>query len=107
MNRGEVWWVNFDPSVGNEVTKTRPAIVVSNEGDNLRMGRALVVPLTTSIHTVHRTETLVQFNGGTSKAMIDQMRVADNRRFRRFVESLSEIEIMKVVQKMKEYLDMA
>lgn len=107
MNRGEIWWVNFGQSVGNEVTKTRPALVVSNEGANLRMGWALVVPLTTSIHTVHRTETLVQFNGGTSKAMIDQMRVADNGRFGRFVESLSEIETTKVVEKIKEYLDIA
>ena len=107
MNRGEVWWVNFDPGVGNEVIKTRPAVVVSNEGANLRIGRALVVPLTTTVYPVHRTETLVQFNNGISKAMIDQMRVADNHRFGNYIETLPESEVSKVMERIKSYLDIA
>ena len=105
MLRGEVWWVRFDPAEGDEVTKTRPAIVLSNEGANLRIGRALVVPLTKSIRRVHRTETLVLFDTGISKAMIDQMRVADNRRFGNYIETLPESEVFKVMEKIKEYLD--
>ncbi|WP_366929822.1 type II toxin-antitoxin system PemK/MazF family toxin, partial [uncultured Thiodictyon sp.] len=31
MKRGEVWWVEFDPSVGTEICKTRPAVIVSND----------------------------------------------------------------------------
>ena len=105
--RGEVWWVRFDPAEGNEVNKTRPAIILSNDGSNLPIGRALVVPPTRSIRRVHKTETLVQLSGGVSKAMIDQMRVADRRRIGRFVETLPETEIMKVVETIKEYLDIA
>ena len=105
MNRGEVWWVDFDPAVGSEVIKIRPAVVVSNEGTNLRIGRALVVPLTSSVDTVHRSETLVRFRENDSKAMIDQMRVADNYRFRNYIETLSQDDVAKVMDIIKSYLD--
>ena len=105
MIRGEVWWVRFDPTEGNEVNKTRPAIVISNDAANLRIGRALVVPLTNNIRIVHETETLVWVNGNFSKAMIDQMRVADHRRFARFIETLPDTEISKVVETIKSYVD--
>ncbi len=35
MKRGEVWWVNFDPSVGGEMRKQRPAVIVSNNAANI------------------------------------------------------------------------
>ena len=33
MKRREVWWVNFDPSIGGEIKKKRPAVIISNDGD--------------------------------------------------------------------------
>ncbi|MEN9472387.1 MAG: hypothetical protein RLZZ495_476 [Pseudomonadota bacterium] len=34
MQRGEVWWVEFDPAVGSEIRKTRPAVIISNDAAN-------------------------------------------------------------------------
>ncbi len=42
MQRGEVWWVEFDPSVGSEIRKTRPAIIVSNDAANRDFTRELL-----------------------------------------------------------------
>ncbi len=74
MQRGEVWWVNFDPAVGGEIRKKRPAVTVSNDTANKHLSRVQVVPLTTSkVGRVCPSETAVMLEGRKSKAMADQL----------------------------------
>ena len=48
MRRGEVWWVNFDPSEGMEIQKCRPAVILTVNALNRARGTVVVVPLSTS-----------------------------------------------------------
>jgi mRNA interferase MazF len=87
--RGEVWWVAFDPSIGGEIQKTRPAIILSNNAANTALNRVIVVPLSSKTAKIYPGETLVTLNGEQRKAMADQIMTASKQRLRSRLGSLS------------------
>jgi len=94
--RGEVWWVAFDPSVGGEIQKTRPALIVSNNGANVALNRLIVVPLTSQIAKVYPGQALVNLNGELRKAMADQLTTASKKRLRSKLGDLSASDVAAV-----------
>src|SRR5947199_5552874 len=78
--RGEVWWVSFDPSIGGEIQKTRPAIVISNDAANNALNRVIVIPITRQVAKVYPGEALIILNGEQRKAMADGARRAQKQR---------------------------
>ena len=98
MKRGEVWWVAFDPAVGSEIQKTRPAIIVSNDSANRNLKRVVVVPLTTNTSRVFPGEARVSVAGEFCKAMSDQLMAADKLRLKEKLATLSKSDILEVEQ---------
>jgi len=82
--RGEVWLVEFGPSRGGEIQKTRPAMVLSRDSSNIVLNRLQVVPVSSQVARLYASEALVLLNGAPRKAMADQITtVAKERLFRR------------------------
>jgi mRNA interferase MazF len=72
--------VNFEPSVGGEIRKRRPAIIVSNDASNRHLNRVQVVPLSSQIDKVFPSEAKVTLGGRMSKAMADQVATVSKAR---------------------------
>jgi mRNA interferase MazF len=98
MKRGEAWWVNFDPSIGNEIRKQRAAIIVSNDAANSYLNRVQVVPVTSNIDKLYPSEAYVTIHGKKSKAMADQLTTVSKKRLINAVGTISAAE-MEVVGK--------
>jgi mRNA interferase MazF len=94
--RGEVWWVSFDPSVGGEIQKTRPAIVISNDSANAALSRVIVIPITSQVTKVYPGEALVTLNGESRKAMADQIMTASKQRLKSKLGNLSRSDVNSV-----------
>ena len=89
MLRGEVWWVEIDPSVGSEIRKPRPAVIVSNNAANRNLLRVVVIPLSSNTSRVYPGEALITVDGKPGKAMADQIMAADKNRLKTHICTLS------------------
>src|SRR5688572_29727898 len=101
--RGEVYWVALDPTIGTEINKTRPAVVISNDVGNQYSDR-VIVALVTSQHLgrVYPFEVFVGDGEGglqhASKVLLDQIRSVDKQRLRTRLGTLGSERMTEVDQ---------
>ena len=105
MKRGEVWWVNFDSSIGGEIRKQRPAVIVSNDAANYYLNRVQVIPLTSNVDKLYPSETYVTFRGKKVKAMADQLTTVSKRRLINSDGSVSNAQMEAIARAITTQLD--
>jgi mRNA interferase MazF len=92
--RGEIWWVNLDPTVGNETAKKRPCVILQNDVGNARSNTTMVAPLLKGLKNypfVVNIEATV--NNGLDenrRIHLEQMRVVDQQRIDRQLGTLED-----------------
>ena len=98
-----VWLVNLDPTIGSEIRKTRPAVVISPDEMNDVLNTVIIAPMTTKVRN-WPTRVRISFEGKEGEIALDQLRTIDKRRL---VKQLGKIEpsvIVEVKRVLKEML---
>ena len=89
IKRGEVYWVTLDPTIGSEIRKTRPALIISPDDMNAALPRVMIAPLTSKGQPLGCRPELT-FDGKPARILLDQIRTIDKQRLSR---KLGEIEL--------------
>ena len=104
--RGDVFWVNFNPSTGSEINKTRPALIVSNNNANIYSSRVIVAPITSKISKVYDFEVLINEPVLQGKILLDQIKSFDKVRIKEKILSLNFTTMQQVDKALKIALDL-
>lgn len=98
--RGEVYYVNFDPTIGVEIKKTRPALIIQNNIGNMHSQATIVAAITSTDREVFPYEvSLKAGEGGLQKdsiVLLNQIRTIDKKRLGKRIGTISSESIKKV-----------
>ena len=97
MKRGEVWVCALDPTVGSEIRKTRPCLIVSPDALNQRLQTIVVAPMTSGGRAAP-FRVPVMFGGVTGLILPDQMRALDRRRLRKRIGAIEDAELVAALE---------
>ena len=108
--RGEIYWVNLDPTVGTEISKTRPALIISNNVGNRYSDRVVVAPISSmGIQKVYPFEVLIPKGEGglsrASKVLLDQIRSIDKVRIGNRIGVLPQVCVNEIDDAIRLSLD--
>jgi mRNA interferase MazF len=96
--RGDIFWVNLDPTVGSEINKTRPAVVVSNDAGNEKSLRVIIAPITSSVRHIYPFETKLTVQGKEGKVLLDQIRSIDKQRLLKKI-AIVDLDTMQLIDR--------
>lgn len=88
--------MSFDSSIGGEIRKTRPAVIMSNDAANAALNRVIVVPITSQISKIYPGEAMITVNGEQRKAMADQIITASKQRLSNRLATLASSDMSAV-----------
>jgi mRNA interferase MazF len=104
--RGEVWWANLDPTIGSEINKTRPCLVISNSTINEHRRTVVIVPLSSSPRSAPPLMVDVTCSGQRAVAVIDQVRAVAKERLISLIEKIPAKELDSVEVALREILEL-
>ena len=104
--RGEVWWAVLDPTLGSEIAKTRPCVVMTRDLINEHRRTVVVVPLSSSPSAHPPIRVAVHCGGRPGAAVVDQIRAISKQRLQSRIGVLGEREMEAISDALQQILDL-
>jgi mRNA interferase MazF len=104
--RGEVWWVRLDPTLGSEINKTRPCVIVTANVLNDRRRTVVVIPFSTSPKANPPLMVALRCAGRPVVAVVDQIRAVSRDRLQKRIGTVSLEELAVIEEALRAVLDL-
>jgi len=101
FSRFEVYYVNLDPTVGSEIKKTRPCVVISPNEMNYNISTVIIAPITSKLRN-YPTRISFKVEGKQGQIVLDQIRTVDKIRLVKKIDNLNKATQNKVLNVLKE-----
>jgi len=102
-SRFEVWWINLNPTIGSEINKKRPCVIISPDDLNHSKLKTIIVAPMTTTKRDYPTRVDVEINNKKGQVALDQIRTIDKSRLENKLSSIDENrsnEILEILQEM-------
>lgn len=101
FSRFEVYYVNLDPTMGSEIKKTRPCVIISPNEMNYNISTVIIAPLTSKLRN-YPTRVPCKVEGKQGQIVLDQIRTVDKIRLVKRIDTLNKLTQTKVLNVLKE-----
>jgi len=100
-SRFDIYYVNLDPTIGSEIKKTRPCVIISPNEMNHNIRTVIIAPLTSKLRN-YPTRVSCRVEGKQGQIVIDQIRTVDKLRLVKKIGTLNKLTQTKVLNVLKE-----
>ena len=104
--RGEVWWAALDPTLGSEIAKTRPCVIITRDLINQYRRTVVIVPLSSSPSAHPPIRVAVNCSGRPAVAVVDQIRSIAKERLRSHIGVLTDPEMEAIGDALQHILEL-
>jgi mRNA interferase MazF len=101
FSRFEVYFINLDPTIGSEIKKTRPCVIISPNEMNHNISTLIIAPLTSKLKN-YPTRVPCKVEGKQGQIVLDQIRTVDKSRLVKKIDTLNKTTQRKVLNILKE-----
>jgi mRNA interferase MazF len=109
MNKGEIYWADLGSTIGSEISKTRPVVIVSNDINNKYAATVTILPISSTVGKIYPFEVYLKKGEGAisndSKIKVNQIRTIDKTRIKSLIGSLTKQKMIEVESAIKAHLD--
>jgi len=92
IKRYEIYFADLNPTIGSEIKKVRPVVIISQDEMNEYLETVVICPLTSKLHSQWRSRLQIKCANKNAEIAVDQIRTISKRRLRKKIDGLSQSE---------------